>query len=169
VSWVIRIAEAADWHSLELDISWSEIEARLGSALPADFKRFCEVFGRGDFCDGFVVYSTGGGESLDLLDELASLRRIAETVFPNNYESHALYVAGGSGLIPWGEVTQGHAFYWQADSGDPDKWPVVMAAESGEWLNFDMSMSEFIFRVFMDEGFDYTIAHLIDRPYYRPA
>jgi hypothetical protein len=56
MDWVAMLAEAVEWRSLELDISWNELEANLGSPFPMDFKRFCEVFGRGEFCDGLVVY-----------------------------------------------------------------------------------------------------------------
>lgn len=165
----MRLAEAVDWRPLDLDVAWSDVEESLGSPLPTDFKRFCEVFGRGTFCDGLVVYSTDGGSAHDLLEELAGSRQIAETVHPFRLDPHGLYVKGGTGYLQWGEITQGHSLYWLAGPGDPDAWPVMMNAETGEWETFDVSMSEFVFRVFTDEDFGYTIARLIERPFYRPA
>ncbi len=150
MNWVMRLAEAVNWRPLELDVSWNEIEAVLGSPLPADFKRFCEVFGRGEFCDGLVVDSTDGGAAHELLDDLADYRKLAESLYRTHLDPHGLYTKGGSGYIPWGRITQGHSLYWLAGQGSPDEWPVMMNAETGEWERFDVPMSEFVFRVFTD-------------------
>lgn len=166
MNWVMRIAEAVGWHPLELDVSWSELEERLGSPLPADFKQFCEAFGRGGFCDELFVHSTDGGASLEVLDELAQLRHLVESVPFVNFDPYELYGARESGVIPWGRVTAGHSFYWLAGPGDPDEWPIMLNAETGEWERFDLSMSEFVFRMLTEKGFAY-IANPIEQPYYR--
>jgi hypothetical protein len=168
MDWVMRLAEVVEWQPLELDVSWHEIEEGLGSPLPADFKQFCEVFGRGGFCDDLFVYSTDGGAALDVLGRLAQLRQLAQSLPLTRLDPYGLYVAGGNGVIPWGRVTQGHSFYWLAGHDDPDKWPVMMGVETGEWERYDVSMSEFVFRVLTDKNFDYPFAGSIE-PYYRPA
>jgi hypothetical protein len=168
MNWVVRIAEAVDWRPLGLTVAWHEIEERLGSPLPADFKQFCEAFGRGGFCDELFVDSTDGGATLDALDGLANLRRLAESFPYARLDTYELYVAGGSGVIPWGHVAAGHSFYWLAGQDDPDEWPIMMCVETGEWERFDVSMSEFVFRMLTEKGFAY-IARPIEEPYYRLA
>lgn len=166
MNWVRRLTEAVDWRPLGLNVSWSEIEERLGSPLPVDFKQFCEVFGRGGFCDELFVHSTDGGATLDVLDALARLRQLADSLPYAQLDPYGLYGAGGSGVIPWGRVTAGHSFYWLAGRGDPNEWPIMMNVETGEWERFDVSMSEFVFRMLTEQNFAY-IANPIERPYYR--
>lgn len=169
MDWVMKLAEAVNWRALDLDVAWGEIEAALGSPLPADFKRFCEVFGRGEFCDGLVVYSTDGAAKHELLNELAEDRVLAESLYLTRLDPHGLYEKGGTGYISWGRIAQGHSLYWLAGRNDPDRWPVMMNADTGEWVRFDVSMSEFVFRMFTDESFDYNVVNLINRLYYRPS
>lgn len=168
MNWVMRIAEAVDWRPLGLSVSWREIEERLGSPLPADYKQFCEVFGRGGFCDELFVYSTDGGATLEVLDELAQLRHLVESLPYVNPDPCGLYGKAGSGVIPWGRVALGHSFFWLAGQGDPDEWPIMLNAETGEWKRFDLSMSEFVFRVLTEKDFAF-VSKRLERPYYRLA
>lgn len=61
-------------------------------------------------------------------------------------------------------------FFWLVNSDHPDDWSVVAREEGGEWHEHRMSMSEFTFRMLTDATCeDFTIAHLVDPPYYEPA
>lgn len=68
--WVGRLAAAVDWEPRDLGIEWERVESRLGTPLPSDFKRFCEIFGRGHFSDYLTVYSSSGGGRAEVVESL---------------------------------------------------------------------------------------------------
>ena len=64
----------------------------------------------------------------------------------------------GAGLIPWGNSEQGEMFYWLADRGSPDKWPVLAHGDDSRWRRYEMTMSEFCCRLLTEDDFDFGIA-----------
>ncbi|WP_399080068.1 SMI1/KNR4 family protein [Streptomyces zaehneri] len=87
-----------------MEISWSEIEQRLGVELPEDFKSFCRCFGVGQFSGYLEVYTSSGGDNLRILDKLDRFRQMLEQhpVVRGVYEPHGLFRPGEGGLLPWG-------------------------------------------------------------------
>ncbi|WP_232832054.1 hypothetical protein [Nocardiopsis sp. FIRDI 009] len=79
MSWVGRIADAVEWRPRDIGIEWDVIEARLGTALPADDKELCQCFGAGEFSGYVHVYGAPGGADSQVADRLASLWRTLET------------------------------------------------------------------------------------------
>ncbi|WP_149184154.1 SMI1/KNR4 family protein [Streptomyces sp. TRM49041] len=158
MSWVDRLAQAAGEHPLGLDLDWAEIESRLGTALPADYKEFCEAFGTGEFCDFLTVYASAGGAESELADSQEANRRIVEQhpVALDLYLPHGLQQPGSQGgLLQWGVSVQGDEFAWIADnSAPPESWPVFARDDAGKRQRFDMSMSEFVYRLLADESFE---------------
>ncbi|MEV6587155.1 SMI1/KNR4 family protein [Streptomyces acidicola] len=98
VDWMERLRRITGWTqpAQRPDVDWVEVESRLGTALPSDYKRMVETFGEGAF-DGF----------LDLNQEpWADLRE--------------------DGLLIWAGTEHEDLYCWKADGDDPDRWPVVV-------------------------------------------
>lgn len=158
--WVDRVQEVTGWREPRWEYDWSEVESMLGGALPVDYKELCERFGPGTF--SWHIYAAPPGEEFDSLlywwrkhkTRVEKAPRSAAEVF----SPYGLYWATGKrGLVYWGRSETEGSFYWLADSGqDPAIWPVV--ARLGpeldeEWYRFDISASEFVYRVIADPEF----------------
>jgi hypothetical protein len=172
VSWVSRIADAVEWRSIDVDIAWEVIEARLGMALPADYKELCRCFGVGEFSEYVHVYGVQGGADSQVADKLESLWRTLEKypIVRDSFDPYGLYRPGGAGLLPWAMSVTAVEFCWAADAEVPSEdWPVVVREEDGPWQCLPMSASECLFRVLTDVTFEkFTIAHLVERPSFTP-
>ncbi|MFD4722776.1 SMI1/KNR4 family protein [Streptomyces sp. NPDC058423] len=156
--WVARLMTAVDELPLRRAIDWPKIETRIGAALPTDYREFCERFGAGEFCDHLTVYASGGGADSELAESQEANRRIVERypVVMNGYRPYGLHRPGHSvGILQWGTSSQGDEFAWLADdSKKPDTWPVLAREDAGGWRCYDMSMSEFVYRLLVDESFE---------------
>lgn len=114
------------------DADWAEVESRLGTALPSDYKRMVETFGDGAF-DGY----------LDLYQEPWADR-------------------GDEGLLVWAGTEHEDQYCWRADGDDPDRWPVLVRSFDGDDLVFDCRTAEFVCRVLVDPHHPYTMARYFD-------
>ncbi|MGW7361669.1 SMI1/KNR4 family protein [Streptomyces sp. NPDC054802] len=174
MSWVDRLAEAVGGRPLDSapGVEWAAIESRIGIALPADYKEFCEAFGPGEFCDYLTVHASAGGADSELADSQEANLRMAEQhpVVLDGYLPYGIHRPGGQGggILQWGVSQQGEMFAWLADpSAAPETWPVLLHPESGEWRRYDMSMSELTYRLLADESFEeFGTAGVIDPPYF---
>ncbi|MEU6006634.1 hypothetical protein [Streptomyces sp. NPDC047453] len=104
VDWVERLIRITGWTqpARRPDVDWAEVESRLGTALPSDYKRMVETFGEGAF-DGY----------LDLNQEpWTSLRE--------------------DGLLIWAGTEDEYLYCWRVDGDDPDRWPVVVRSFDDE-------------------------------------
>lgn len=168
MDWVRRIAAAVEWTPLRLHISWDEIERELGTRLPHDFKEFCETFGRGQFSEWLNVYSSAGGAEHVVVGKLAFLRSLGADL-SELLEGYELFSSEQAGVIPWGSCEQGSAYYWLANGDDPDRWPVMCLMETGGWARYEMTMSEFSYRLIADANFDIGYAREYYPPTFEPA
>lgn len=172
MSWVDQLAEAVGWGPLGLGIEWAEIESRIGSPLPADYKEFCRVFGQGEFSGYLTVYASQGGDGSEVVDSLETNQRIAERhpVVLDGYLPYGLYRIAGQGVLQWGASSTGCEFAWLADSSiPPDTWPVLARDDASPWLRYDKLMSEFAYRLVADESFErFGVGGVVDPPFFSP-
>ncbi|MFD9722372.1 hypothetical protein [Streptomyces sp. NPDC059072] len=134
IDWMERLRLITGWtHSDQRpDMDWTEMESRLGTALPSDYKHMVQTFGKGAF-DGF----------LDLNQEpWTSLRE--------------------DGLLIWAGTEHENLYCWRADGGDPDRWPVVVRSFDGEDVAFDCQAAEFVCRILIDPHHPFTMACFFD-------
>ncbi|WP_189314274.1 SMI1/KNR4 family protein [Streptomyces brasiliensis] len=134
VDWMERLIGITGWTqpAQRPDVYWAEVESRLGTALPRDYKRMVETFGVGAF-DGY----------LDLNQEpWADLRE--------------------DGLLIWAGTEHEDLYCWRADSDDPDRWPVVVRSFDGKDAAFDCQAAEFVCRILIDPHHPYTMARYFD-------
>ncbi|MER8073267.1 hypothetical protein ABTZ59_33930 [Streptomyces sp. NPDC094034] len=134
IDWMERLRRITGWTqpAQRPDVDWAEVESRLGTALPSDYKRMVETFGEGAF-DGF----------LDLNQE--PWTRLRE-----------------HGLLIWASTEHENHYCWRADGDDPDRWPVVVRSFDGEVLPFDCQAAEFVCRVLTDPHHPFTMAGAFD-------
>lgn len=130
---------------------WLDIEQKLGTKLPNDYRGYIEHYGNSSICDYVVVadpFSTDpAGDLLWVVSHVLETER-------ELYEKH-----GGKGfpfppfpdsggLLPWGHTTNGDQLYWRT-VGEPNQWTVVVyGSGSGLYEELPYGMVSFILHVF---------------------
>ncbi|MET9383188.1 SMI1/KNR4 family protein [Streptomyces sp. NPDC002928] len=151
MEWVSRVLETVAQDNLHLEIDWNAIEHELGTRLPDDFKELAESIGVGEFSEYLYVDTSDKLDDFSVLGDLASIRRALERrpVAVRVYEPYQIFTPGEVGLLPWGRAVQeGVEFYWLAGGENPSQWPILARLDpSEEWYRFDMTVSEFVFRM----------------------
>lgn len=170
--WIDRLVEVTHGEPRHADMPWGETEERLGLALPEDYKRLAATFGMGLFSEFLQILSVAPGGAFDLSTTWHSLGADAPAEGEDPlYAPYRIYRPGRVGLIPWGFSQTEGEYYWLADGGEPDKWPIVTRGRGyREWRQVDMSTSEFIYRVVADPQFEpFSIAALVPEPFFTPV
>ncbi|MFC5219897.1 hypothetical protein [Streptomyces coerulescens] len=134
VDWMERLIQITGWtqSAQRPDVDWKELESRLGTALPSDYKRMVETFGDGAF-DGFLGLNQ---EPWTYLRE--------------------------DGLLIWAGTEHENHYCWRTDGDDPDRWPVVVRSFDGEDVPFDSRTAQFVCRILTDPHHPFTMAHFFD-------
>jgi hypothetical protein len=129
---------------------WPEIEERVGSALPIDYKEYICLYGTGSIAGFLWVFNPfTEREPIDLVSQvpkvLGALRTLRakwgdrECPYPLFPESH--------GLLPWGVSDNGDWLFWET-IGAPDEWTVVVnETRSSVYEHFYETMSGFLYRL----------------------
>jgi hypothetical protein len=120
--------------------AWEEVETRLGTRLPRDYKAFIERFGS-VYIDRFLSicnpFSRSFGYNLECQLEMLRGYGMDDVLFPNQ-----------GGLIPFGGTDNGDTLFWET-SGEPDAWYVVVDdGERSEYERFQrQTMTDFLWRL----------------------
>ncbi|MCL8010733.1 hypothetical protein [Streptomyces sp. AS02] len=158
------------WQGERQKVEWGEIERRLETRLPADFKEICEVFGRGAFCGYLELLPVDSAGPRSLLGRWTAMKeRWANPRMRARFEPYQVFEQ--SGLILWGQSVTEASYYWLADaSASPETWPIVARTDPLEELHrFDVSTSEFICRVLTDRDFrPFSVASKVKSLYFEP-
>ncbi|MGW6458220.1 SMI1/KNR4 family protein [Streptomyces sp. NPDC055078] len=128
-------------------IDWEEISASWGTALPADYRQFMEVYGPGGIDDFLNIlepepwYEHQAGQGITPETKTARLTwRMERGTFD---------VTNAPRLISWGVDAVADLLCWDASGDNPDEWPVVVWGRSfGKWSWYDFGMVEFLCRLF---------------------
>ncbi|WEO93431.1 hypothetical protein A6P39_005010 [Streptomyces sp. FXJ1.172] len=134
VDWMERLIQITGWTqpAQRPDMDWAEVESRLGTAFPGDYKRMVETFGVGAF-DAY----------LDLNQEpWTHLRE--------------------DGLLIWAGTEHEDQYCWRTEGDDPDRWPVVVRTFDNEDVPFDCQAAEFVCRILVDPHHPFTMARYFD-------
>lgn len=110
-------------------MAWDEVEARLGSLLPSDYKAYIETFGLGYLDEFLCVFSPfTDNKNLNLFEQLKvrldALRELKAAY--GNEVQYPLFPEEG-GLLPWGASDNGDVLFWMTQ-GQPSEWRVVLNA-----------------------------------------
>lgn len=175
--WTERLLLATGWLDQRLTLPWRELESALAVELPRDYKRLCEAFGDGVFCNAYFPLSTGADEFSGILGSWQVYLRLApepdsEDEGRSQYAPFAIHRPGRAGLIPWGSSESGHELFWLADERPSDEWPTLAQwpdAAPGDWVRFNISASEFLGRAILDPDFGgFGVAELVPQPFFTP-
>ncbi|MFH8484840.1 SMI1/KNR4 family protein [Streptomyces longisporoflavus] len=134
VDWTERLKGITGWTqpAQRPDADWAAVESRLGTTLPADYKRMVETFGEGAF-DGYLE-----------LDQ-EPWTDLAE-----------------DSLLIWAGTEHEDLYCWKTDDGDPGQWPVVVRSFDGEDTAFDCGTAEFVCHILIDPHHPYSMARHFD-------
>ncbi|MFC9608729.1 hypothetical protein ACFTTN_35535 [Streptomyces niveus] len=135
IDWVGRLIRITGWTqpAQRPDMHWAEVESRLGTELPTDYKRMVETFGEGAF------------------DAWLSLNQEPWTGLRED------------GLLIWAGTEHEDLYCWRVDGDDPDRWPVVVRSYDREVdLPFDYQAAQFVCRILVDPHHPFTMARYFD-------
>ena len=134
--------------------SWGRIEARLGLALPSDYKTLISNYGTGSFGNLINVYNPfAQNEYLNLFYILDTLHQADQHArHLGNPHWTAVdpfeYYPASDGLLPWGCTNNMHEiFCWQI-KGKPETWETIFYnLGSGEYEVWKYPMTVFMCRL----------------------
>jgi hypothetical protein len=106
---------------------WPDMQHRIGSVLPRDYKDFINAFGSvllNESLRPFNPFSRGISRNLlwQMGVQLGGMRELKQQ-FPENYPYPIWFEPGG--LLPWGSDENAINLYWLT-RGHPDQWTVVV-------------------------------------------
>jgi len=163
-SWADKVVAVTGWDTgRPYAVDWAQVEGRLGTALPTDYKQLVETFGNGAF-DGYfsplVPDSLSGCDGIVRRAEVLAAHATAHG--ERLYEPYRLFPAPG-GLLHWAGTEQDAEFYWLTEGPDPDTWPILSTEDDHrEWDRFDGSTAEFVFRLLTDRARPHSTAGWFD-------
>ncbi|MFG3258849.1 SMI1/KNR4 family protein [Streptomyces sp. NPDC048172] len=148
---------------------WAAAERALGTALPADYKRLVETYGRGDFCGELCLSTPFDGADNpvrlegDALDVFGSMR----DTWPEKYP-YPLYPEPG-GLLAWGVTEAAGQLCWLTE-GPPETWPVVIWSRDDDHEKYECGAAAFL-DGWLDGRITSEILEVADDvpPYFDPA
>lgn len=130
--------------------SWREIEAKLGTALPSDYKAFVARYGLGVFMEDVSIWTPRAYKRFMRLEfeapqGLKILREVEDFRFP-------LWPEPG-GLLPFGTTINSDYLTWRTE-GPPDAWRITVV-DRGSGFNevhdHDCDLTDFLTAVAMNE------------------
>ncbi|MFE2753599.1 hypothetical protein ACFXGA_16550 [Actinosynnema sp. NPDC059335] len=123
---VDETASALGWSgSVTPRVGWEEVERRLRTPLPADYKRFMARFPSGLLRDVLRIFN--------LVQSRTSLTRVVQDFEParevvgrhrDEFDSYPPFPEPG-GVVPFADDTAGGLLGWLPWTPDPDRWHVV--------------------------------------------
>ncbi|MFF1917345.1 hypothetical protein ACFVYE_38490 [Streptomyces sp. NPDC058239] len=134
VDWMERLIQITGWTqpAQRPDVHWAEVESRLGTALPTDYKRMVETFGEGSF-DAYLNLNQ---------EPWTDLRE--------------------DGLLIWAGTEHENLYCWRADGDDPNRWPVVVRSFDGKDIPFGYQAAQFVCHILIDPHHPFTMARYFD-------
>lgn len=127
-------------------VDWEQLEASLGSVLPADYKWLIGVYGPGKFDDFlFVLQPDSPFAPIRLVD---SAQRSVEVLEQLSGRGEEIPYAPAV-LMPVAKTDNGDTIYWvMQPASEPDSWTVVgNAARNTNWPEFDGGIVDFLVAV----------------------
>ena len=124
---------------------WADVEARLGTALPADYKAYCDRYGHG-------AISANWGLSPVTPDCPESFSDLFDTLLRDYLGAggRAPYPARG-GLLAFATSELRATLWWRTD-GPPDAWPIVLEDDAGDFTDLGMSATEALAMTLRGDG-----------------
>lgn len=133
---------------------WKQVEARLSTMLPGDYRAFITKYGSGCI-DGFLWVDNPFTQlsGLNLFtrssSQLDALRVLRGDIDPELVPYPVFPERGG--VLPWGGTDNGDVLYW-ITRNSPSEWIVAVGESRGPmWEEYDCSMTEFLVKLLSKE------------------
>ncbi|MER7170342.1 SMI1/KNR4 family protein [Streptomyces mesophilus] len=156
-------------------VDWAEIEAGLGTPLPADYKQLVEIFGKGAFDDDLTLHTplppfgwvALASEFLTLHETNGDWPDVGHHADLASARA-ALVDAPGKLLLSWASNENG-LFYWHLNDPDPGRWPVLVGGDTYDDLDLAAdSTAECLHRLLTDPRAPFSLAKHFDRHWFTP-
>jgi hypothetical protein len=155
--WVQRLLAFVGREPAGLRVDREVTETEIGAPLPPDYRELCEAFGSGLFCDTVTFLACDEGQVFDLVTQwraALAAERDPQLGDVSAVTPYKIYEPDGEGLMSWGSTEWGDEYFWLIDSTESGKWPILArGGDMDQWHSFDMSTSEFLYRVLTDTAF----------------
>lgn len=124
---------------------WEHAEARLGVALPDDYRRLVTQWGAGGFDDFLWINEPQHpNDNLELVHEADGWRDVLEQIAEQEPLPYEPRIAVG-GLLAWGATDNGDPCFWHLRSEDPASWIVVIQEARGpDWHVHEGGLVDFL-------------------------
>lgn len=122
---------------------WSEVEIKLGVALPQDYKEFINSYGAGKIAGFISIFSPySNNANLNIIEQLNRQSDVLrEIALSGEVLPYSIFPAKG-GILPVGMTDNGDVIYLRTDT---PKWNVVVNEARGpEWESYDLSLVDFL-------------------------
>ncbi|MFF1379897.1 SMI1/KNR4 family protein [Streptomyces sp. NPDC058308] len=125
------------------NVSWAGTEESWGSRFPADYVAFMDLYGPGAIEDCLVVLGPEV-QNDEPGDGMSSESRTARVTWDR--EPKRLFTPSAAPrLVAWGVTDSADVLCWDAASGAPEEWPVVVwNNDDGRWTRFECGMVQFL-------------------------
>lgn len=162
-SWPDAVIAVTGWDITRLrKVDWADVEARLGTPLPTDYKRLAEMFGHGAFDEYLELLVPGARPISSDIVRSAELSGDWARASGGVWEPYEAYPAPG-GLLEWGHSEQRDQFFWLTEGRDPDRWPILALSDIPDsWVRFDGTTAEFIYRMLTDRNHPFSTTRYFD-------
>jgi hypothetical protein len=124
---------------------WEDLEKRIETTLPGDYKDFIETFGSGAIDNFIWVFNPfSKNPNLNLEQQFQTKTKILAEL--QTYGEDVPYQAfpKQDGIFPFAVSDNGDVLYWRT-TADPQQWKVIVNEARGpDWEAFDLSMTEFL-------------------------
>lgn len=138
---------------------------KLGIEIPEDYYSFISTYGLGLFGNGLCVFNPfTENEFVNLfkkIEELSFSYNYMKQMDQNTRKQFRLnepeegegfpfdFYPKKNGILPWGHIDGGGlTFYWKTNN---DRWYVIAYSDDGYYEKFEMSMTEFIFKLLTNQ------------------
>lgn len=128
---------------------WAEIESRMGTELPSDYKEFINEYGTGNI-NNFMWILTPFDENeyvnLFKMGMKISEAYMTSKLYNPDFFKHDVFPVVG-GILPWGYTENGDELYWLTE-GESDDWKVIVyESRSSDFYEYSMGFVQFIYEL----------------------
>ena len=120
-------------------IDWNQVEPELGTPVPRDYRRICELYGPGQFDGTLMLAFPRRGYPLDLVGYSAAVAQMhrdkRETVFSSEDPGLFPVFPESEGALAWGRTDTSLTLVWRT-TGDPDQWTVAIVDDDSAYPEF---------------------------------
>lgn len=120
---------------------WTQLQKKLGTKLPDDFKEYGKKYGSGSFGYSVHVYQPFSEKFLEMVN-FHSCMLEAFKVEGTDHIPYETFPAK-SGLLVWGGDSNGNQLYWKTE-GEPNEWSIVFRSRDNEYQEFPGPFTEFL-------------------------